>query len=79
MNDEQVLEKIEELTDDIANNIRVIAKKALKSGALNTSGYPDGYLLPKIILTACLKELAFQYLPLTEEARNVAKNLERFL
>jgi len=51
----QFNKKIEELLDSTRESIRINADKAFRSGAVDTESYEDNYLLPKIILVACLE------------------------
>jgi len=74
----QFLKKIKSLHKQ---NREMIEKKALQlfnCGGVDTTSYKDDYLLPKTILNAVFKYMAWQYQPLNKEDKAISKNLECF-
>lgn len=59
----QFLEKLEEVLEKTRANIRAKAEHLFNSGAVDPESYEDNYVLPKIILCACLLEQAEQWEP----------------
>ena len=77
----QCLRKIMEMADTIRANIRNNAEQLLNSGAVDLSSYDDTYILPIIILVACLeKEVGAWRLPPSMKKRYSAEieNLRHF-
>jgi len=76
MTKEQVVKKTEHLIDRCAESMKQGINDALLCGALNIERYDDGYLLPKIILTALLMKEKDRHIP-DSEPKNVdeIKNL----
>lgn len=74
----QFKKKIASMKKDIGKYIDKETLRLFDSGAINKNSYEDDYVLPKIILTTTLKNLSFQYFPLTSEGKKEALNLERF-
>ena len=74
----QFKKKIASMKKDVSKYIDEETLRLFNSGAINKNSYEDNYALPKIILTVALKNLSFQYLPLTPEGKRESLNLERF-
>ena len=74
----QFKKRIASMKRDINRYVDRETVRLFESGAINKDSYEDDYQLPKIILAAALKNLAFQYLPLTPEGKREVLNLERF-
>lgn len=75
----QLRKKFRELKKENNKCLDILLERAIKSGALNVQCSEDNYMLPKIIMHACCKELSFQWRPLTDAGRREAKNLALFL
>jgi hypothetical protein len=80
MTKQQFQAKFQDLidSDDFTTFINKRAKELLNSGAVDLDTFDDDYQLPKIVLCAVLKDLTWQYMPLTQESKKLVKNLERF-
>jgi len=74
----QFREKFADLLQQTNNRITERAEHLLASGAISLSDYEDDYLLPKIILTACLEDAVFQWRPYNPKYRAEVKNLSHF-
>jgi hypothetical protein len=75
----QFLEKMEELLNSARANMRINAEKAFNSGALNPEAFEDNYILPKIVLVACLENEADQWRPQDKKHRREIANLRHFI
>ena len=75
----QTKDKIRGITKNIRKEIEKLMEKTLKTGAVDIAQYEDNYRLPKIIVSAILKELTRQYRPLTKEDQAESENIYRFL
>ena len=71
-------EKYEELINTTITKLKEKGLHLFRSGAVNTSEAANDYYLPKLILTAALKEMVWQWSPHTNEAREELANLEKF-
>lgn len=76
--EEQLMAKIDSMIPELINSIREKAKELYHSGGIDPEKYEDNFLLPKIILTATLKDQVWQYMPFSPEAKKIVKNLEHF-
>ena len=74
----QFKKKIASMKRDISKCINEETVRLFESGAVDTAAYEDDFMLPKIVMTVALKNLSFQYLPLTPEGKRESLNLERF-
>lgn len=54
-------------------------EKAISCGAIDLDRYKNDFELPRIVLTAAAKSLAYSVKPFTEENRREVKNLEYFI
>ena len=70
--------KLEDMLTKSISSLRKDGMKLFESGGIDPEEFENDYLLPKIILSVILKNLSFQYLPLSKEAKAQAKNLEHF-
>jgi len=77
---EQCLGKVAEMAAQISKHIREKAVQLLNSGAVDLESYQDDYILPKILLVACLEHEADQWRPFPEnkQARREINKLGRF-
>ncbi len=77
MTTEQFLNKIDELTDTTASDMRAKVRKWLKDvGETNLPNWENDYRLPKIVMTALCKEAAYQWQPLTKSDRKQVSTIE---
>lgn len=67
-----------ELLNDVKKAVEKRSQSLVNSGAIDFEKYEDNYLLPKIVLTACLKDLCDSYMPFTDSARKEVFNLMKF-
>ena len=73
-----VITKIKEMLPDVTNGIIKRSENILSSGALNLEAYEDNYVLPKIIMTACLHDIAEAYEPFNKADAKTVRNLRNF-
>jgi len=52
--------------------------RLFECGGIDPEEFENDYILPKIILTVALKNLSWQYRPLSPLGKAQAKNLENF-
>ena len=77
MKTEQFLNKIDELTDKTASDMRAKARKWLKDvGDTNLSDWENDYRLPKIVMTALCRKAAYQWSPLCKDDRKQVSTIE---
>ena len=78
MTENQLFMKIDELACKLPADVIKRYKRIKASGALNYEDYQDDYLLPKMLITAILRDLEFQYKPLaaTNQQNKAIKNFE---
>lgn len=74
----QVMDKINEMLPDVTASIIKSSERFIKSGAINLEAYEDNYVLPKILLAACLHDIAYQYEPFNKADAKLVKNLRNF-
>ena len=74
----ECLTKIREMLKDVRGSAIAKADHLLKSGAINLDSYENNYLLPKIILTVVLEDIAGAYAPLTRKSKADVRNLRHF-
>ncbi len=67
------------LIKDNTDAIRKKAEAVLESGCIDLESHPNNYLLPKAVMCAISREMAFQWRPLTGQYRKEANNIEMFL
>ena len=60
----QFTKRLKEMTRNTKHLTEEECMRLFKSGAINTGDYEDNYLLPKIILTAALENIARRFHPL---------------
>lgn len=66
----------DEMIDKVADEMKQKVARAITSGAVNLSGYEDdSYRLPRIILTALLKEVSYRWKPVHKADVRRANNL----
>lgn len=70
-------EKINELLDQLADDLRVTILRKKRSGGIDPSNYdPEEYVLAKIVVTAALREHVNSYA--CEKYEATIRNLENF-
>jgi len=74
----QFKKKIASMKRDVNKYIDEETIRLFKCGGVDPTSYEDDYILPKIILKAALKNLSFQYMPLSPGGKREVLNLERF-
>ena len=79
MTEKQFIKKTEELIKRTADRMRIKRSTFLKSGAVNMADYENDYRLPKIVMLALCKEACDQWMPLSPDDRNTARNLSHFV
>jgi len=67
---------INEMIPDMNEWIENKAKYFLNSGGIDLESWENNYALPKAILCACLKDVIYQYSPVSPEGKDLIKNLE---
>ena len=75
MTEQQLYQKTLELMEQVSERISDQIKTALKSGAINLDQYEDNYLLPKILVTAILRQNADDYEPIGARDKKEVKNI----
>ena len=71
--------KCRELLRQTHNGLMAHIDVALNCGALELSDYDDDYALPKIIVTALLREAVWQWKPLDRAAKETVLNLQHLM
>ena len=61
----------------VSRDLRAQAAKLFYSGGVDTSGYGDDAILPKIIMKAALAD-EMDHFAMTDEMQRAAKNLSHF-
>ncbi len=80
MTKDQFLNKVDELTDKTASDMRAKARRFLKDGGeVNLPNWENDYRFPKIIMTALCKEAAYQWQPLTKADRKQVSIIESLI
>jgi len=79
MTKKQYYKKCNELKREANKLIDDRIKKLLNSGAIELSNYDDNYILPKCVMCAIGKEIAFQFKPHTKEGVKDVENFECFI
>jgi hypothetical protein len=74
----ETLKRIKEMLPDIMTGVVKQSEHLLDSGAVDIDDYNDDYLLPKIILAACLYDLAHSYKPYNKDDIKTVNNLRNF-
>ena len=81
MTEDQVKNKVFEMvkSKEFNSSIETGINKAFTCGALNTESFPDNFVLPRIILSVILENLAIQYGPINKQDKKDARNLKHFI
>lgn len=79
MDKKELNKKIDFLISQISEQLKKDSLRAIMSGALDIDSYNDDYALPKIILSACLKNAYLSVEPLSESDKKEVKNLLYFI
>ena len=74
---EELCKKLtDEMIDKVADEMKQKVARAIASGAVNLNAYDDdSYRLPRIILTALLKEVSYRWKPTHKADVRSANNL----
>lgn len=73
----QLKQKVQKMFDEI--DVQKCVDKVIDSGCVDINKWDDDFRLPKIVLSASLKELAFQYEPVDKSDKNEVSNISLFL
>ena len=66
----------DEMIDKVADEMKKKVSRAIASGAVNLNAFDDdSYRLPRIILTALLKEVSYRWKPTQKSDVRSANNL----
>ncbi len=77
--EQQVIEKIDDMTPDLIEAIKKQAVRLYHSGGVDPEKYENNYRLPKILMAVILSEQGNQYTPPYPGAdTRTIKNLRRF-
>ena len=63
------------MINESARHMKKNIERAFNSGGINLEDYEDNNILPRIIMTALLKEEMSQYPPIRKEDKKTAENL----
>ena len=74
----QFTKRLKEMTRNTKRLTEEECIRLFESGAINTGDYEDNYLLPKIILTVALENIAWQFKPLNPQDNREVANLRHF-
>jgi hypothetical protein len=78
MTEKELIKNFTKIKKDFSKTLDKRSVQLIKSGAMDLTKYENDFLLPKIVLTACLKELCDSYMPFSDEARKEVFNLMKF-
>lgn len=84
MTKEQFDQKLTELIDTpekhttISHDVFSECQRLVNSGGIDLDAFEDTYEAAKIVLSVALKNLAYQWRPLSKEGKKIADNLEHF-
>lgn len=70
-----VAKKTRDMINESAKHMKKNIERAFNSGGINLPDYEDNNILPRIIMTALLKEEMSQYPPIRKEDKKTAENL----
>ena len=79
--EDKVKERIFELVESCLGEGKFIdhtIDRMLNSGAIDIEDFEDNYVLSKWVLTAILKNMMFQFSPITDEGKEFVDNLKHF-
>jgi len=81
MTQKQFEQKYKRLVHTLRSDLVVMGLKAFNSGAINKTEYQDDYRLPKMILTAALKNVSEYYTPPGKDFkfRKEVNNIRHFI
>ncbi len=77
MTENQFIKKVKSMNKEIKSDIEKECKRLFNCGGIDSTSYENNCLLPKIILSVALKNMALQYTPLSEYKAE-ADNLKHF-
>ncbi len=79
MTKEQFDQRFQELVNRVPALLKERAEYLFNSGAIELGQWEDNYLLPRVIITSCLLELArTNFGPLTPKTKREVRNLLKF-
>ena len=70
-----VAKRTRDMINESARHMKKNIERAFNSGGINLEDYEDNNILPRIIMTALLKEEMSQYPPIRKEDKKTAENL----
>ena len=70
-----IVKRTRDMINESAKHMKKNIERAFNSGGINLEDYEDNNILPRIIMTALLKEEMSQYPPIHKEDKKVAENL----
>lgn len=73
MTETQIKQKVQEMYDKIS--IQWYVNKIIQSKGINIDKWENNYRLPKIILAAALKQMAFQHEPMDVNDKNKVSDI----
>ncbi len=73
----QILAMCEELAESVKTEVVHSCIRYLQSGVINLEYFEDNYRLPKIMVTAAIKNAESLFRPLSKENKELAKELEK--
>lgn len=79
--EEEFVRKVEELFDASKKDVVEQARRMYKSGAINTGGYENNYILPRCFMVVWLERMKEQWMPLgmrTKQLKSLIKNMRCF-
>lgn len=79
MTEKQLRAKLSECLKEDKEIIPNLIDKIIKSGCLNIEGAEDNFIIPKAILCAIYREMAYGYEPMSAEGKANVKNILPFL
>ncbi len=79
MTKEQFDQKFQELVNQVPALLKERAEYLFKSGAIELGQWEDNHLLPRVVISSCLTELArVRFGPLTPKTKKEVRNLLKF-
>ena len=77
MTNAQLKQKVQKMFDEI--DIQKCVDKVIDSGCVDINSWEDSFRLPSIVLSASLRELAFQHEPVNLSDKNEVSNIRLFI
>ena len=79
MTEKQLRAKLSECLKNDKEMIPQLIDRVIKSGCLNIEDAENNFILPKSMLCAIYKEMAYQYEPFSKEGKENVKNILLFI